>query len=74
MGNEKLLARVGEGAEATTRASLGLMAETLAKEIRMVEQLCRTMAKPTRIAARANTLIVELLVARLRTIQAFTFR
>mmetsp|Transcript_59961 Transcript_59961/g.131647 ORF Transcript_59961/g.131647 Transcript_59961/m.131647 type:complete len:584 (-) Transcript_59961:33-1784(-) len=61
--HEQLLPCVGEGAEATTGATLRLVAKALAEELRVVEQLCGAVAVVALVTAGASALVVELTAA-----------
>jgi len=75
MRHEQLLATVGECTKPAPWAALCLVAEALAKEIRMVEELRSTVAASASISTGAGALIVELLITRLSAVagMALTF-
>jgi len=69
MWYKQLLARMGECTISAPWAALCLVAEALAKEIRMVEELRSTVAASASISTRAWALVIELLITRLSAVR-----
>mmetsp|Transcript_474 Transcript_474/g.1264 ORF Transcript_474/g.1264 Transcript_474/m.1264 type:complete len:532 (+) Transcript_474:156-1751(+) len=63
--HQELAAGVGEGAEGAAGAAVRLVAEALAEDVRVVEELRGVVAGVALVAAGAEPLAVELLVAEL---------